>query len=70
MLTRFDSALTWLTLAVVLLSRLLVLLAHNGRQGDLHKEDVERLNILKEEAKVAFREAGILTENELKEFDK
>lgn len=41
-----------------------------GKQVELHKEDVERLNKLKKEARLAFKNAGMITENELKELDK
>lgn len=41
-----------------------------GRQIDIHKVDVERLNRLKEEARAAFKDAGIITGDELKEFDR
>jgi hypothetical protein len=40
-----------------------------GKQAELHREDIERLNKLKEEARLAFKDAGITTENKLKELD-
>jgi len=40
----------------------------NYKKVTLHKEDVERLNSLKEEARLAFKDAGIVTDEELKEY--
>ncbi|MEQ4487476.1 MAG: hypothetical protein AAC993_01400 [Dehalococcoides mccartyi] len=40
-----------------------------GKQTELHRVDVERLNGLKEDAKLAFKQAGMITERELKELD-
>ena len=39
------------------------------KQVALHKEDVDQLNQLKREARTAFKNAGLLTDDELKEFD-
>lgn len=39
------------------------------KQVELHREEVERLNKLKQEAKSAFKKAGIITDEELKEID-
>jgi len=39
------------------------------KQVELHKEDVDRLNQLIREAREAFKNAGLLTEHELKEFE-
>lgn len=40
-----------------------------NRQVDLHKEDVERLNKMKAEAREAFKKAGFLTDNELNKLN-
>jgi hypothetical protein len=40
-----------------------------GKQVELHKDDVDRLNQLIEEARTAFKNAGMLTEDELNGFD-
>jgi hypothetical protein len=39
------------------------------KQVELHQEDVEQLNKLKAEARIAFKNAGIITEDELRELD-
>jgi hypothetical protein len=38
------------------------------RQVEMHKEDIERLNMIKQEAKKALMDAGIITEKELQEY--
>jgi hypothetical protein len=38
------------------------------RQVEMHREDIERLNRIKQEAKKALMDAGIITEKELQEY--
>lgn len=39
-----------------------------NRQAELHREDVERLNKMKEKAREAFRNAGLITDEELQQL--